>query len=386
MLSRLLTPEQVGASVALFTILASCELVTTIGLEQFVMVNAGERRAQAVAAAQQMAFLRGLLLATAILILAPALAKLFGAGTRDISWLGVVSLINGLKNLRVFQIQQEYKFIPEAVSTIGGQFGAVIAVLAAAAWFQDERAMVASLAAEAIVNVALSYLLAPRERVAAIDPMMRRAALTFGLPLLLNGIGLMILGQSDRLIIINLFGLTTLARYSLAVNLAIAPVSILSTIAGKLGMPFMTGARADHEAWRRASLILLLGVIVAAAYAVPVGLFLHRIVPLVYGAQYEVTPTFSLLMACVAFLRICRGGPNLVLLARSQTASLTAGNMISGVGVLVGFLLGMRYGQVEMVVVGLIMGDALSLALLSVIVSRHLGVRRVTRSGAWRLF
>lgn len=382
-LSRLLTPEHVGASIALFTILSSCELITTIGLEQFVMVNAGERRAQAVAAAQQIAFLRGLLLAVAILLLAPALADVFGASgdIAYISWLSLVPLIGSLRNFRVIQIQLDYKFIPEAVSNVGGQIGSVIAVAVAAAWFQDERAMLASLVVEAIVYVALSYLLAPRERVAAIDPRMRRAALTFGLPLVLNGIALMILSQLDRVIVVNLFDLATLAQYSLAVNLVVAPISILIGISSKIGMPLIARARADHDASNRASSILLLGVlIVGAAFAVPVGLFLDRVVPIVYGAQYQVTPAFSALMACLAFLRICRNGPNVILLVHSKTGWLTAGNTISGIGVLIGFLLGMHCRQLEAVVVGLLIGDVLSLALLSVLVSRY-----VRLGGAFQL-
>jgi hypothetical protein len=99
----------------------------------------------------------------------------------------------------------------------------------------------------------------------------------------------------------------------------------------------------------------------------------------VYGAQYQVTPAFSALMACVAFVRICRAGPNIVLLAKSETAWLTAGNTISGVGVLIGFLLGMRYKQLEAVIVGLLIGDVLSFALLSVLVSRHVRLRSAFR-------
>jgi O-antigen/teichoic acid export membrane protein len=379
-LSRLLTPEHVGACVALYTILSSCELITTVGLDSFVFVHVGEDRAQALAAAQQIAFLRGLLLGAAILLFAPALADLFGASAHSVVWLSVVPPIFSLRNLSVVQIQQEFRYLPETISNVGGQVGAVIAAVLAAVWFRDERAMLASLMVEALVNVPLSYWLAPRRRVAAVDPMMRRAALTFGFPLLLNGIALMVLGVLDRVIVVNLFDLAALAKYSLAANLVIAPASILIGILGKLGMPLVARSRADQGASNSASLIVLLAVLlVGAAYAVPVALFLDRLVPLVYGAQYQVTPAFSALMGCVAFLRICRSGPNNILLIHSETARLTAGNTISSAGVLIGFLLAMRYRELEAILAGLAIGDALSLALLSALTSRHVRLRSAFR-------
>jgi O-antigen/teichoic acid export membrane protein len=117
-------------------------------------------------------------------------------------------------------------------------------------------------------------------------------------------------------------------------------------------------------------------VLVAAAYAVPIALFVDRLMPFVYGARYQVTPAFSALMACVAFLRICRSGANMILLVRSETARLTVGNTISSVGILIGFLLEMRYRELEAVVAGLLIGEALSVALFSVLVSRHVSPRR----------
>ncbi len=292
----------------------------------------------------------------------------------------MVPPIFSLRNLSVVQIQQEFRYLPETVSNVGGQVGAVIAAVLAAVWFQDERAMLASLMVEALVNVPLSYLLAPRRRVAAVDPMMRRAALTFGFPLLVNGIALMVLGVLDRVIVVNLFDLAALAKYSLAANLVIAPASILIGILSKICMPLVARARADQGASNSASLIMLMAVLlVGAAYAVPVALFLDRLVPLVYGAQYQVTPAFSALMGCLAFVRICRSGPNNILLIHSETARLTAGNAISSAGVLIGFLLAMRYRELEAIIAGLAIGDALSLALLSVLTSRHVRLRNAFR-------
>ncbi len=374
-LSRLLMPNDLGAAVALVTILSSSELITDVGLEKFVMVNAGETRAQAVAAAQQITITRAVLLAIAIALFAPVLADIFGASAHvgSIAWLGAVPLIRSFRNLRTVQIQQDYRYGPEAISNVVGQIGAVIVVVPAAAWFRDERAMLASLIVEAALYVMLSHLLVPQERVAAIDPIMRRAALSFGLPLMANGIGLMVLSQLDRVIVANLFDLATLALYSLALNLAIVPISPLLIVVNKIGMPFLGRLHADPTASNQGSLIVVLGVLLcAAAYATVVGLSLDKLVPLLYGIQYKVTPAFCALATIVAFLRICRGAPNLILLTYSRTGRLTAGNMIAGVGPFIGLLLASSTRRVEAALLGLLIGDLASLITLFSLARRHL--------------
>jgi len=219
----------------------------------------------------------------------------------------------------------------------------------------------------------LSHLLVPQERVAAIDPIMRRAALSFGLPLMANGIGLMVLSQLDRVIVANLFDLATLALYSLALNLAIVPISPLLIVVNKIGMPFLGRLHADPTASNQGSLIVVLGVLLcAAAYATVVGLSLDKLVPLLYGIQYKVTPAFCALATIVAFLRICRGAPNLILLTHSRTGRLTAGNMIAGVGPFIGLLLASSTRRVEAALLGLLIGDLASLITLFSLARRHL--------------
>ena len=155
------------------------------------MVHVGPDRAQAVAAARQIGIIRGMLLCLLIVTLAPAIANLLKAkGHLDsIRWLSAVPLVAGFKNWRTMQVQSEYKYRPEAVSLSVSAACALIAVFPAAAWFHDERAMLASLFIEVGLYVVVSHLVLPRERVPMVDPAVRRAALSFGLPLMQTGLG-----------------------------------------------------------------------------------------------------------------------------------------------------------------------------------------------------
>jgi O-antigen/teichoic acid export membrane protein len=373
-LSHLLTSHDLGAAIALVTILASGELITDVGLQQFVIVQAGQNPAQSVAVVQRIGIVRGILLSLVIIALAPWLASLFGASAHvaSIRWLGVVPLIRCLRSWRIVQVQSEYKYGPQAIATVATQIGAVIAVVLAAALFHDERAMLATLIVEAALYAALSRLLLPQERVTAVDPAVRRAALAYGLPLMANGVGLLVISQLDRVIVANLFDLSTLALYSLALNLALVGLYPVGQILSSLAFPFLARWRDDPTASRQATLIVVLGMLLAASvYAVGVGVFLDWLVPLIYGPHYVVTPAFRALAAVAAFLRFCRIAANLILLTHSQTRLLTVGNLVAVFGLLSGFLLAIWSGRVEAVVFGVLIGDLISLIVLCAFARRH---------------
>jgi O-antigen/teichoic acid export membrane protein len=366
-LSHLLTPSNLGAAVALATILSSCEMITDVGTNPFVILYTKTARAQAVAAARQIAIVRGLVMGAGIALFSPWLALLFGAAghSENIAWLGVVPLIRGFRNLRQIQIIQDYRYGPDAICTVVSQIGALIAVVPAMRWFADERVLLASFVVEAVIYVSLSHLLVKREPVAKVDPAMRRAALAFGLPLMLNGVGLMILNYLDRAIVANLFDLATLAHYSLLLNLAVTPISPILFVIDRVGTPPLVHSLSDPASSRQVSLIVAVGYFVtAAAYAIIVGSFLEKLVPLIYGAQYTATPVLCALASAVAFFRIARKGPNIILVNRSQTWRLTAGNIVTGIGLLAGWLVGAWLRRAEGVLIGLLIGDVLCFCVL----------------------
>jgi O-antigen/teichoic acid export membrane protein len=381
-LSHLLTPNDLGAAIALATILSSCEMMTDVGINPFVMLYTGASRAQAVAAAHHIAIVRGLVLGTGIALFSPWLALLFGAAghAENIAWLGIVPLVRGFRNLRTIQISQEYRYGPDTICTIVSQIAALAALAPAMRWFADERVLLASFVVEGVIYVLLSHLLVKREPVAKVDPAMRRAALAFGLPLMFNGVGLMILIHLDRAIVANLFDLATLAHYSLLLNLAVIPISPILYIAGKIGMPPLLHSQADPAVSRQVSLIVAVGhFVTAAAYAIFLGSFLEELVPLIYGAQYAATPALCALASAVAFFRIARNGPTTILVTRSQTWRLTAGNVVTGIGLLAGWLLGVWLRRAEGVLIGLLIGDLLSFCVLFGFARSYFPIARLVR-------
>lgn len=381
-LSHILAPNDVGAAVALAAILVSCETITDVGLDHFVVISAAGDPAQVAAVARQLAITRSLVLGAVIFVLAPYLAVLFNAPEEvaNIRWLAAFPLVRSLKNWRIIQIQAEYRFGPNAIARMAATMGSAVSMIPVALWFRDARAMVVALCVELILYTICSHLLVSRHKVAVVDPALRRAALSFGLPLMVNGIGLLVLSQFDRMIVANLFGLEALAAYSLSFNLIAAPVSVVSNVIGTIGVPFIRRAGAERQSIRWASLVISVGAAIAAAScAVIIGLSLDWLVPLVYGPNFKITAQFQAILTMITFVRIIRAAPNLILLVQGRTKHVALGNVVAGFGLLIAFFLASHYHRVEIVAFGLLIGDLVSLGVLLALVEDFLPIKPLLR-------
>jgi O-antigen/teichoic acid export membrane protein len=377
-LAHILAPDDVGAAVALAAILVSCEAITDVGLEHFVVISLAGDPAQVTAVARQVSIARSFMLGAMIVVFAPYLALFFNAPgeVANIRWLAACPFIKSVKNWRIIQIQAEYRFGPNAIARILSAMGSAVSMIPAALWFHDARAMVVGLGIEVLLYTILSHLLVSRQRVVVVDPALRRAALSFGLPLMVNGIGLLILSQFDRVLVANLFGLEVLAAYSLSLNLIMAPVAIVSNVIGTIGLPYIRRAGTERQAIRGASLAISAGsTLTAAACAVVIGSSLDWLVPLVYGSNFKITAPFQAILTVITFVRIIRAAPNLLLLVQGRTKHVALGNVAAGFGLLVAVFLASWYHRVEIVALGLLLGDLLSLGVLLLLVGNYLPIK-----------
>jgi O-antigen/teichoic acid export membrane protein len=377
-LSRLLVPNDLGACIALGAIFSGCKLATDLGLDRYVVVFGREAPEAAIAAARQISIFRGLVLGLILIVFAPGIAPLFGhsVAADAVRWLALPLIIDGFRNWRVIQLQLHYQFGPQAGSIASAQIGALLAAVAAIHWFHDERVMLISLIAEATLYTITSHAIMPRFCRRPAEPAMRRLALRFGLPLMINGIALWMLNQFDRVVVVNVFGSTALAIYSLVAGLAVIPLAVLSLVASNLALPYLDRGRreiqpAGHEAALNVMFCHFAG---AAVYAIGIAIFLGAAVPFVYGPQYSISRSFGILLSVFVFFRVIRTGINLILLANDGTIKLTIGNLFGGTGPLIGLAIAMIWPRIESVTLGMVAGDLMSSLALLIFARRALPV------------
>lgn len=377
-LSRALSPGAYGVVVAVTTIYTILDMID-IGLDRFVMINTGHKRAAAVLAAQQIAFARGLIAMVVIAVFAPALSAIFGAESHVeiVRWLAPLPVVRSLANLRVKQVLQEYRNGPEMLAAIASQVAALLVLFPALALFEDERAMLASLYADSIVYVGVTWLVLPREKVTVMDAELRRDALIYGLPLIVNGAGLLVVSQADKLLIGNLFGLETLALYSLVVNLALMPLSPLGAVLQNLSIAFLAESEDVAGSGTRSFSVSWMFLAAASGYAACVAGLLDVFVPLFFGTRYVAAPEVKVLVALLAFTRFSRQGPTAVLLVAGQTSRLAAANLIAGIGLVIGYAFGLLADNLPAVLAGIVIGDAVATLFIFWQIRRRLPTKAI---------
>jgi O-antigen/teichoic acid export membrane protein len=363
-LSRLLVPDQFGAAVAISVVLGVAGLVTDVGLDRFVVINSSAR---ALAAAHVLFIVRGCLLALVLVVSAPLTAALFDipqyAGS--FALVALAPFLGGFSHMGITQIQRDYNYVPESVAQLVANLAAIAAVFLTVTIVRDHRAIIAGFVVESLTYVILSHLLATVPYSLRSDWKTLRAALSFGLPLTINGLALATISQLDRVIVGHWFGVRVLGTYAVILNVAVIPVSLILRVFGTLGLSYLLSARdISRIDSKNYHLLVFIYSTIALLYSLWVILTIDILTPLIFGAAFSVDPSVHVLIAILVFLRLQRGGaPTIALLKSGRTVELALLNLAGALGLLcaIGFVL--LRPQFDSIVLGVVIGDFIVLIL-----------------------
>jgi O-antigen/teichoic acid export membrane protein len=366
-LSRLLDRDEFGISVAITVMLGTAALVTDVALDKFTVIQADENGQNALSAGHLLSVIRGVLISLILVAGAPAIAELFGVRQfwRSFAVAALVPLIGSFAHLGIKQVQRHYDYVPETWSIVISNLTAVCALPVAILIVGDHRAIVASFLIEVCCYVFASHLLARTRYSLSASREMVRKALLFGIPLMLNGIGLAIITQFDRALVGNWFGVDMLAKYSVLLSVSVVPISLVLRVFGALSLSFILAKSSKGllVTDRYNTLIFLFGAL-AVLYSLFVALTLDWITPLVFGHSFHVDLSIHLLLIAIVFLRLQRGGaPTNLLLATGRTRELALLNLSTAFGLVLAIALLFLSPRVEMLLWGLAVGDLLSFVL-----------------------
>jgi O-antigen/teichoic acid export membrane protein len=367
-LSHLLAPGEFGITVAITVVISTAELATDVGQVKFIMLKPAAAARQALAAGHALQIFRGLLLSAAIAVLAVPAVTFFGIpqAVGSFEFAALVPLVRSFTHLGIEQIQRDYDYRAVALAvTASSATGLAVAAIAAATILPDHRVIVLALLAEAVVYTAASHILAHEPMRVIPDRETLRQSLAYGLPLMLNGAGLALITQADRMIVGRFFGMDILGVYAVILGLAMAPLSPLMQTTGSLGMSMLARSRDTPKRYLENYLWLTwFFAFLAFGYAAFIGLTLDVLVPLVFGKAYVVGIDTAILISAIVFLRILRGGPTVALLASSATTRLTLANQMSVFGIAAAAALAQVHPVLTSVLAGVLFGDVLTTVLL----------------------
>lgn len=299
-------PDDLGRALMLALTLRLAEMLSDIGIER--MLHSAQRRADAdiIAALHGASLMRGLAVAGMLILLAGPMAWAFGDGLGLGSYaaLALVPLMRGFLHLDYRASEARGTFGPMAIVDMGAALAMLALLPAAVALFGDGRAMLALIWGQAMVQVALSHLVATQAYRIRIDWAVLRQLGRFGLPLVGNA-GLMFLAlQADRFLVAATYGWAEVAAYAVAFQLASLPAQI----AGRAAVSRLSSGLADTGAAGTAAFaaaqrqFMRLGLGFALGYA----LLAPWAIGWAYGAALQPPAGLALALGAAAGLRIWR--------------------------------------------------------------------------------
>lgn len=253
-------------------------------------------------------------------------------------------------------------------STVTGAIGSitnltVTALLAVV--LRNHWAILVGFLAEATAIVIVSHLLSRTPYQWRTDKKMLRAALVFGLPLTFNGLALATMSNLDRVFVGSIFGVEMLGRYAVILNMGITPTGFILSIVGTLGLPYLLSSRTGKSSvnLEKYRLLVLICSALATLYGVWVILTLDRLIPLIFGSTFSVTPLEHALIAGIAFLRLQRAASTNYLLTTARTRELALLNLAAVFGLICGIAFSMLWPRLKSMMIGIIIGDFVVFAL-----------------------
>jgi O-antigen/teichoic acid export membrane protein len=314
------------------------------------------------------------MVASMIFLVGRPIANLFGEPQARWAFelLALVPLVRGLFHLDTARLQREMNFRPAVIVDVGSQLLATAAAVPLAVWLRDYTAMLWVLILQAASATVISHIVAERAYGWSWEKSYARRIISFGWPLLINGMLLFVILDGDRVIIGSahkLFAhsgltLSDLGVWSVAFALTMAPTFFIANVSNSLFLPPLSRVQHERGEFERrhsefAQSVALVGVTVSVPLIVAGG----PLVVAIYGGRYVEAGTFTGWLAAMWALRMVRQAPTIAAMALGDTRNAMWSNVARTValaGVLVSAATGR--GVVWIAISGLI-GEVLALAV-----------------------
>jgi len=309
-LARFLAPEDFGLFAMALTIVAALNAVTTIGLNQTIVADKFETRHRLKAHLDTVwsaELIRSLIVTLLVSASAFPMARFYGQPQLKviIPVLGLITLVHGFQNIGLVILRKEISFARIFWYELATNVAGIALIVALAVVMRSVWALVIGLLLTAALGTVLSYVFHSYRPRLALEKIALRRALNLGKFTLVIAVASYVTTMADNVMVGRLLGTSALGNYSLAYNVASAPISVLVFSLGKVLFPAYAEIAAGHpnrleqaftKVFSISSLILL-------TIAVPSFLLAGEIVQLLFGSKWTSAGTVLRIMALTIPLR-----------------------------------------------------------------------------------
>lgn len=327
--ARLVGPEDFGIAATFALTVSLLEMISDLGADKLIIQaeDGDDPRLQAAAHLWQLS--RESVSALLILVLAWPLSLVFQVPhTRWAFYcLALVPLLRGFLHLDIKRLQRHLRFAPQTYTEVGAQFVATAVAWPLAWWLRDYSAMLWIVIAHAGVSVLLTHLGAQRAYRLGWDRGQLARLITFGWPLLVNGLLMFAVLQGDRALVGAFYSMHALGLYAVAFALAYAPVQMLVSLASGITLPLLSRVQSDAREFERRYALCAAGLAAAGgALTVTFVLAGPHLLTWTFGAAFRDAALCLILLAAAQSVRLLRVGTTIAAMARSDTVNSMGSN------------------------------------------------------------
>lgn len=377
-IARLISVEDFGIASLFAVSMSLVEMLSNMAIDKIIVQadDGGEARVQATGHAFQA--LRGAVAGAVLFLAAWPLANLFGVpeAAWAFQWLALVPVARGFVHLDPVRYQRDMRFAPSVLVLTVPQLVALGLAFPLGAWLGNYAAMLWLILTQAVLQLALSHLLASRPYRWAWDVAVLKRMVGFGWPLLVNGLLMFLIFQGDKAIVGAMFTMAELGWFSAAFMLTLTPAMILTRVLQYLLLPFLSRARGDAERFdERYTLAVSVSLLLSTMLAVGMTLGGPALLLLLYGDSYAAGVAVMVWLALTQGVRAAKSGPMIVAIACAKTHNPMYANfarLLSLLGAIAAVFSG--YGVAAVAIAGLL-GEICALFVSMLLLRSTLGLR-----------
>jgi O-antigen/teichoic acid export membrane protein len=309
-LARLLVPEDFGLFGMALTIVAALNSVTTIGLDRTIVASRFATRDDLEAHLDTVwsaELIRSLIVALLVSASAFPMSRFYGQAklTAIIPILGLTTFVQGFQNIGLVILRKEISFARifwyELVTNLAG----IALTIALAVVMRNAWALVIGLLLTAVTGTVLSYVFHPYRPSLAIEKTALRHVLNAGKFVVVIAVASYVSTMADNVMVGRLLGTSALGNYSLAYNIASAPVSVLIFAMGTVLVPAYAEIAIEQPKRLEQAVIKIFSIasLILIAITLPLFLFAGEIVQLLFGGKWTSAGTVLRILALIIPLR-----------------------------------------------------------------------------------
>ena len=309
-LARLLAPEDFGLLGMALTIVAAINAMTTIGLDRTIVANKFDTKDELktnLDTVWSAELIRSFVIALMVCVSSIPISRFYGQPQLKliVPVLGLVTLVQGFQNIGLVILRKEISFAKIFWYELATNVSGVTLTVALALVMRNVWALVTGLLITAILRTFLSYIFHSYRPRLAFEKLALRRALSLGKFTLVIAVASFITNMADNVMVGRLLGTSALGNYSLAFNIASAPIIILVFSLDAVFFPAYAEITSGHL--KRLELVFTkvfsISLLIMLTITLPLLLLAEEIVQILFGARWTTAGTVLRVLALAIPLR-----------------------------------------------------------------------------------